>query len=133
MIAFPHAKINLGLYITSKRPDGFHNLETLFYPLPLHDVLEIVPSDKTRFFLSGLTVQGEKANNLVLRAHRLLQKKFTVVGPLEIHLHKAIPLGAGLGGGSSDAAKMLQMVNDYFKLNLTEDKLAEFALELGSD
>jgi len=133
MIAFPHAKINLGLYVTSKRPDGFHNLETLFYPLPLHDVLEIVPSDKIRFFPTGLTVHGEKANNLVLRAHQLLQEKFTAVGPLEIHLHKAIPMGAGLGGGSSDAATMLQLVNDCFKLNLTKEKLADYALELGSD
>lgn len=133
MIDFPHAKINLGLYVTSKRPDGFHNLETLFYPLPLHDVLEIVPADKTSFFPSGLNVHGEGANNLVLRAYQLLKEKFRAVGALEIHLHKAIPLGAGLGGGSSDAAKMLQMVNSYFELNLTKEKLADYALELGSD
>src|SRR5260221_14463360 len=101
MITFPNAKLNLGLYIISKRSDGFHNLVTLFYPLPLNDVLEIVPSEKTCLFTTGLNLQGENANNLVLRAYRLLKKKYPWVGSLDIHLHKAIPLGAGLGGGSS--------------------------------
>src|SRR5664279_1519056 len=118
MIAFPHAKINLGLFIISKRPDGFHNLETLFYPLPLNDVLEILSSEKSRFISSGLHIQGENSNNLVLRAYRLLKEKYPSIGNLDIHLHKAIPLGAGLGGGSADAAKMLQLVNEYFHLNI---------------
>jgi 4-diphosphocytidyl-2-C-methyl-D-erythritol kinase len=133
MIAFPNAKINLGLYVISKRPDGFHNLETLFYPLPLYDVLEIVAAKKTHLFLSGLDIHGEKSDNLVLRAYQLLQEKYPKVGDLEIHLHKAIPLGAGLGGGSADAAKTLQLVNGFFKLNIPKEKLAEYALELGSD
>ncbi len=133
MIDFPHAKLNLGLYVTAKRPDGFHDLQTLFYPLPLHDVLEIVPAKETRLFISGLTVPGENADNLVLRAHQLLKEKFPIVKALEVHLLKAIPPGAGLGGGSADAAKMLQLVNNLFELNIPDVKLAALALELGSD
>jgi 4-diphosphocytidyl-2-C-methyl-D-erythritol kinase len=133
MIAFPNAKINLGLYVVSKRTDGFHNLETLFYPLPLSDVLEIVPSEKTSLFSSGLTVYGENANNLVLRAYGLLKEKYSSVGPLDIHLHKAIPLGAGLGGGSADAANLLMLVNRFFNLNIPGEKLKDYALKLGSD
>jgi 4-diphosphocytidyl-2-C-methyl-D-erythritol kinase len=133
MIAFPHAKINLGLNVISKRPDGFHNLETVFYPLPLNDVLEIVAAKKTWLFPSGLDIHGEISDNLVLRAYHLLQKKYSKVGGLEIYLHKAIPLGAGLGGGSADAAKTLQLVNGFFELNIPKETLAEYALELGSD
>jgi 4-diphosphocytidyl-2-C-methyl-D-erythritol kinase len=133
MIAFPHAKINLGLYVISKRADGFHNLETLFYPLPLYDVLEIVNAKKTRLFPSGLNIHGEKSDNLVQLAYRLLKENNSKVGDLEIHLHKAIPLGAGLGGGSADAAKTLQLVNHFFELNIPNEKLSEYALTLGSD
>src|SRR5258706_7366303 len=105
MISFPHAKINLGLSILSKRPDGFHNLETIYYPVPVRDILEIAPSGVTRFILSGLKIPGNKGDNLVLSAYRLLKKKYPEITPLEIHLHKAIPIGARMVGGSSDASQ----------------------------
>jgi 4-diphosphocytidyl-2-C-methyl-D-erythritol kinase len=133
MISFPHAKINLGLSIVSKRPDGFHNLETVFYPLPLRDILEIVPSTKTSFHPSGLAIPGNMADNLVLRAYHLLKKNYPRIGPLEIHLLKAIPMGAGLGGGSSDAAVILQLINRFFELHISTKELNEYALVLGSD
>ncbi len=133
MIAFPHAKINLGLSVISKRPDGFHDLETIFYPLPLHDVLEIIPSDETRFFPTGLSIPGNTDDNIVLRAYRLLKEKYARIGCLDIHLHKTIPMGAGMGGGSSDAAGMVQLLNRFFELKLTNSDLIDFALKLGSD
>ena len=133
MIAFPHAKINLGLSITSKRPDGFHNLETIFYPIPLREVVEIVPSPEPRFVPTGLEVPGKGVDNLVMRAYQLLKKNFPKTGPLDIHLHKAIPLGSGLGGGSSDAAAVLQLINRYFNLEISSSRLYGYALELGSD
>jgi 4-diphosphocytidyl-2-C-methyl-D-erythritol kinase len=133
MIVFPNAKINLGLYVVSKRTDGFHNLETLFYPLPFNDVLEIVSGANTCLFSSGLTIQGEDAGNLVLQAYKLLKAKYPPIQPLNVHLHKSIPLGAGLGGGSSDAASMLKLVNKFFNLDIPEEKLRDYALELGSD
>jgi 4-diphosphocytidyl-2-C-methyl-D-erythritol kinase len=133
MISFPHAKINLGLSIQSKRSDGFHNLETIFYPLPLRDVLEIVPSASTRFIVSGLDIPGDPDENLVLRALRLLKMDYPSIPSLEIHLHKAIPMAAGLGGGSSDAAEILLMINRLFDLNITATGLFDYALTLGSD
>jgi 4-diphosphocytidyl-2-C-methyl-D-erythritol kinase len=133
MILFPHAKINLGLYVISKRSDGFHNLETVFYPIPVCDVLEIVSSAETRFLHSGLDIPGQTEDNLVLRAYHLLRQNHPRVGPLDIYLHKAIPMGAGLGGGSSDAAEMLSAINRFFKLNLDPVTLNAYALELGSD
>lgn len=133
MIVFPSAKINLGLYIISKRSDGFHNLETLFYPVPLSDVLEIVPSEKTRLLASGSDIPGRSDDNLVLRAYRLLKKNYSLVSPLAIYLHKVIPMGAGLGGGSSDAAGILMAVNRYFNLNISSPVLNDYALTLGSD
>ncbi len=133
MISFPHAKINLGLSIVSKRPDGFHNLETIFYPIPVRDVLEIVPSVETRIFSSGLPVTDNPDENLVMRAYRLLKRNYPKAESLDIYLHKAIPLGAGLGGGSSDAAEILQLINRFFNLNIEPSRLSVFALELGSD
>ena len=133
MIAFPHAKINLGLYIISRRPDGYHNLETVFYPLPLCDILEIVPAEETRFLSSGLNIPGKPADNLVLRAIQLLKRSYPRIGALDIYLHKSIPMGAGLGGGSSDAACTLQSVNRFFNLNISATHLNAYALELGSD
>ena len=133
MIAFPHAKINLGLSITSKRPDGFHNLETIFYPIPLREVVEIVPSPEPRFVPTGFEVPGKEADNLVIRAYKLLKKNFPKTGDLDIYLHKAIPLGSGLGGGSSDAAAVLQLISRYFNLEISSSRLAGYALELGSD
>ncbi len=132
MITFPNAKINIGLHITEKRSDGFHNLETVMYPVPLTDALEFVESDTLRFESSGLQIDGDSEQNLVLKAYHLLKEKFNLP-PIHIHLHKNIPMGAGLGGGSSDAAFMLKMLNDHFKLNLSNTELEKFAAQLGSD
>jgi 4-diphosphocytidyl-2-C-methyl-D-erythritol kinase len=133
MIVFPHAKINLGLSIISKRPDGFHNLETVFYPVPLRDALEIVPSDEYSFIQTGLKITGKQEDNLVLKACRLLEKHYPQIKPLEIHLHKIIPLGAGLGGGSSDAAETIQLINRFFNLDISSGILSSYASEIGSD
>lgn len=134
MLRFPNAKINIGLFITGKREDGYHNLETVFYPVAVKDALEIIPSDETTMRLSGLTVEGSSDNNLVWKAYHLLQKDYPrLVTPLEIHLHKVIPMGAGLGGGSADGAFMLSMMNDFFGLNISQEKLESYALQLGSD
>ncbi|MFW6223161.1 MAG: 4-(cytidine 5'-diphospho)-2-C-methyl-D-erythritol kinase [Bacteroidota bacterium] len=132
MIVFPHAKINLGLHILSKREDGFHNLATLFYPIPLTDILEFVPSDHAEFTQSGITVNCPVEENLIWKAYQILKNSFDLPS-LRIHLHKIIPLGAGLGGGSSDASFMLKTLNTYFSLNLTQEELSRIALQLGSD
>jgi 4-diphosphocytidyl-2-C-methyl-D-erythritol kinase len=133
MISFPHAKINLGLSIVSKRPDGFHNLESIFYPVAIRDALEIVPSRSTQIILSGLKVGGNINENLVLLAYHLLKKKYPAVSDLAIFLHKGIHLGAGLGGGSSDAAGMILLMNNYFNLQISTRELSEYAAVLGSD
>ncbi len=134
MLRFPNCKINLGLYITGKRDDGYHNLETIFYPLPLNDVLEIVPAKATTIHLSGKTVAGDERKNLVWRAYELLQEMFPIqLGKVDIYLHKVIPMGAGMGGGSADGAYMLQMLNDEFSLGMDQAALAKLALQLGSD
>lgn len=137
MITFPNAKINLGLHITEKRPDGYHNLETVFYPVPLDDALEIhllsTPSTrKYALHLSGIEVTGEVDDNLVVKAYRLLDQDFELP-PVDIHLFKHIPSGAGLGGGSADAAFMLKLLNDRFGLNLTVEQLEAYAATLGAD
>ena len=133
MIVFPHAKINLGLSVILKRPDGFHNLETIFYPIPLREALEIVPSDQNLFFPTGIKIPGKESDNLVLRACSMLTKHYPQIKPMEIHLHKVIPLGAGLGGGSSDAAEIIQLIDRLFNLKISSRKLFEFASNLGSD
>ena len=143
MIAFPNCKINLGLHITRKRQDGFHDLETVFYPLPLKDAVEITGSrksevgsqkpDDVELSLSGLPVAGEAANNLCVKAWHLLKRDFPDLPAIHLYLHKAIPMGAGLGGGSADAAFTLQLLNDKFKLGISPEKLLDYALALGSD
>ncbi len=134
MLRFPNAKINIGLFITEKRSDGYHNLETIFYPVNVKDGLEIISATSTSMHLSGLAVAGDTTNNLVWKAFELLQKDYPeLVKPLEIHLHKTIPMGAGLGGGSADGAFMLSMLNDFFKLHLSQIQLEQYALQLGSD
>lgn len=135
MLTFPNAKINIGLYITGKRDDGYHNLETVFYPVPFRDALELIdaPEGESSISLSGLAVAGDRENNLVWRAYRLLQRDFPQVKPLHILLHKIIPMGAGMGGGSSDAAFMLNMINERFQLGLDRATLENYALQLGSD
>lgn len=134
MVVFPNAKINLGLYVVEKRTDGFHNLETVFYPVPWNDVLEIVPAtgDQTTLTSSGLTVDAAPEKNLVMRAYKLLENEYHLPH-IDIYLHKVIPFGAGLGGGSADAAAMLVMLNNHFELNISIEKLVEYAAILGSD
>ncbi|MBL7703152.1 MAG: 4-(cytidine 5'-diphospho)-2-C-methyl-D-erythritol kinase [Ferruginibacter sp.] len=137
MVAFPDCKINLGLHILNKREDGFHNLETVFYPLPFWDALEILPNSNSiseiEFTGSGLAVDGKAEDNLCVKAYRLLKKDFPYLPSIKIHLHKAVPMGAGLGGGSSDAACMLKMLNEKFRLNLSTAQLINYSLQLGSD
>jgi 4-diphosphocytidyl-2-C-methyl-D-erythritol kinase len=133
MICFPPAKINLGLYIVSKRTDGFHNLETIFYPLPFRDALEIIPAKETLFIQTGLQIPGATGDNLVMRAYRMMREKYPQIAGLEIHLHKVIPPGAGLGGGSSDAAGLIQLINRFYDLQIPSQTLKEYALTLGSD
>jgi 4-diphosphocytidyl-2-C-methyl-D-erythritol kinase len=136
MITFPKAKINFGLRITGKRPDGFHDIETIFYPVPVYDALEFVVASGTPadddLVVTGINIATKPENNLVKRAVKKLRESHRVPF-LKIHLHKAIPSGAGLGGGSSDAAFMLRTVNRYFDLNIDDNSLKDYALELGSD
>lgn len=133
MLRFPNCKINIGLHITQKRDDNFHDLETIFYPLNCCDALEIIESDKLHFEIEGQEIPGEMENNLVVKAYNLLKKDFPQIKPLHIFLLKKIPTGAGLGGGSSDAAFMLKMLNDFFNLGIADKSLEKYALDLGSD
>lgn len=137
MITFPNAKINLGLNITEKRPDGYHNLETIFYPIPLEDALEVCTrhegEGKYSLTQSGLSIEGDIEKNLVVKAYKLLQDEGCDLPPVDIYLHKHIPSGAGLGGGSADAAFMLKLLNGIYNLHLTEDCLEEYAARLGAD
>jgi 4-diphosphocytidyl-2-C-methyl-D-erythritol kinase len=132
MVAFPPCKINLGLSIISKREDGFHDLETCFYPVPWTDILEIIPAKELAFSYSGNSIPGKAEDNLCLKAYYLLKADFDIA-PVKIHLHKIIPIGAGLGGGSSDAAYTLRLLNDIFTLSLSVDQLKDYASKLGSD
>ena len=137
MIVFPNCKLNLGLHILRKRSDGFHNLETVFYPLPLQDALEVIQSeDKATpllFTTSGLPVDGKPEDNICFKAYYLLRNRFPELPPVKMHLHKAIPMGAGLGGGSADGAYTLLLLNKKFSLDLSEGELIDYALQLGSD
>lgn len=158
MVVFPNCKINLGLNILRKRTDGFHDLETVFYPVPLKDALEIVPSSISnfqfpiadsklsdppfeisnqkpaiKFTSSGLSIDGSESDNLCTKAYHLLKKDFPELPAIAMHLHKAIPMGAGLGGGSADAAFTLRLLNDKFSLGLSSQQLIQYALQLGSD
>lgn len=132
MVTFPNAKINLGLNILSKRDDGYHNIESCFYPVPWQDILEIVPSDTLKFSASGLPIPGSPESNLCLKAFHLLQADHDIPA-VHILLHKVIPMGAGLGGGSADGAFTLKLLNDLFGLGLPELQLEKYAAQLGSD
>jgi 4-diphosphocytidyl-2-C-methyl-D-erythritol kinase len=137
MLCFPNAKINLGLNIISKRTDGFHNIETVFCPAALGDILEFVPDPDMRpgtctFNASGIRIDGAQDDNLVVRAYQLLCRDFSLPA-IRVHLHKLIPPGAGLGGGSSDAAFMLKYLDREFSLGLGNYRLCGYADELGSD
>lgn len=140
MIVFPNCKINLGLNILQRRSDGYHDLETVFYPIRITDILEIIenrhPELSSRgmpFTLSGLPIAEMPAYNLCSKAYKLLKKDFPKLPLIQMHLHKCIPLSAGLGGGSADAAFTLKLLNEKFKLNLTIQQLMDYADELGSD
>lgn len=132
MILFPNAKINLGLAVTEKRFDGYHNIESVFIPLPLCDTLEIIASSDFQFKSFGLSIEGNPEQNLCVKAFQLLKNEFNI--PLvKIYLYKNIPIGAGLGGGSSDAAFTLIGLNKIFCLGLTNKQLTYYATLLGSD
>ena len=145
MITFPNCKINLGLNVILKRQDGYHNIETVFYPIPLTDVLEIVPQNGLKtvspprkqggatFSTTGLPINGAAAKNLCIKAYELLQQDFPKIPPVQIYLHKAIPIGAGLGGGSADGSFTLKMLNEKFSLKLSMEQLLDYAIQLGSD
>ena len=137
MVVFPNCKINLGLHILNKREDGFHNVETVFYPVALKDALEIISlHDATKdveFNTSGLAVNGAAADNICIKAYTLLKKDFPNLPAVKMHLHKAIPTGAGLGGGSSDGAFTLQLLNKKFNLDGSTAQLLNYAAQLGSD
>lgn len=132
MVTFPNAKINLGLHVTERRPDGYHNLETVFFPVRLTDALEILPSGEFSFESSGIVIEGDVETNLAVKAYRLLQKDFQLP-MVKIYLHKVIPTGAGLGGGSSDAAFTLTMVNNICNIGLSRHQLESYAVILGAD
>ena len=136
MVSFPNAKINVGLIIVGKRADGFHNLETIFYPVALRDAVEIIEnkdaSTDVVFSSSGNIINGTSDDNLCVKAVRLLRKDFELPA-IKIHLHKNIPMGAGMGGGSADASAVLLLLNKKFQLNISREKLIEYALMLGSD
>jgi 4-diphosphocytidyl-2-C-methyl-D-erythritol kinase len=138
MIVYPNAKINIGLNVVEKRPDGYHNLETVFYPIGLQDILEIqeidtdVPACGYRLKVTGTVLDGSPDDNLVVRALKLLKRDFDIP-PVSIGLYKHIPTGAGLGGGSADAAFTVKTLNERFKLGLTIQQMEDYCSQLGAD
>lgn len=133
MVIFPNAKINIGLNILKKRTDGYHNIETVFYPIGASDILEINPSKHLKYSNTGLIIdKGELKQNLIFKAYQILKENYQLP-PVNIHLHKMIPPGAGLGGGSSDASHTLMLFNELFSLNLSKEELTEYARKLGAD
>jgi 4-diphosphocytidyl-2-C-methyl-D-erythritol kinase len=130
MLVFPNAKINLGLNVIEKREDGFHNIESCFFPVPWFDALEVIESDTFIFSSSGIDIPGE--SNICVEAYELLKLDFDLP-PISIHLLKNIPVGAGLGGGSADGAFMLKLLDEKFSLNLSTAQLRQYAAQLGSD
>jgi 4-diphosphocytidyl-2-C-methyl-D-erythritol kinase len=134
MVCFPGAKINIGLNIVAKREDGFHDIETVFYPINLCDILEIIPSSKENAEMesSGLILDVNDKDNICMKAYQILKQDFKLPS-VEIYLHKIIPSGAGLGGGSSDAANTLKLINQIFELEISVIQLKKYAAVLGSD
>lgn len=136
MVSFPNCKINIGLQVIGRRPDGYHDLETIFYPIALKDVLEIIDAPQNHtvsFSTSGLKIDGNSDSNLCVKAYHLLKKDYPQLAGVSMHLHKLIPTGAGVGGGSADAAFTLQLLNTKYALGIDLPKLQKYALELGSD
>jgi 4-diphosphocytidyl-2-C-methyl-D-erythritol kinase len=135
MLVFPNCKINLGLHVVSKRPDGFHNIETVFYPVKWCDALEIIENNSDKKFdysQSGLLIEGPLENNIIYKAWQIISKEKKIPS-IKVHLHKNIPMGAGLGGGSSDAAFFINLLNDKFQLGYTTEEKEKIASQLGSD
>lgn len=129
---FPCAKINLGLYVTERRPDGYHNIETVFYPIPLTDTLTISEDDDDQLLVTGIPVAGKAIDNLVVRAVEQLREDYHIP-PLFVTLEKNIPSGAGLGGGSSDAASIMRLLNKYFCLDMSDEEMERRVSRLGAD
>ena len=140
MISFPNAKINLGLNVVEKRPDGYHNLETVFYPVPITDALEVIPMDPAfpsavdcDLKVTNISIDGDEQKNLVVRAYQLLRQDFPTLPRIHVHLYKGIPTQAGMGGGSSDCGFMITQLNRQFQLGLSNEKMIEYAARLGAD
>lgn len=137
MVIFSNCKINIGLRITGKRVDGYHDLETIFYPLGLKDAIEIMEApagvEEFRLISTGIEIPGELSSNLCYKAWRLIKNDFPDIPPVTIYIHKAVPIGAGLGGGSSNGAFTLRLLNEKFELNISDGQLQKYALQLGSD
>lgn len=136
MINFPNAKINIGLNIVKKRTDGFHDIETVFFPIGLSDILEVVENtgkSNVSFKNTGIKIPGKANENLCLKAYHLIKKDYPEISSVKIHLHKIIPIGAGLGGGSSDAAFFIRAIDEIFSLNIPEKQKLNYARQLGSD
>ena len=140
MITFPIAKINLGLNVVEKRPDGYHNLQTVFYPVPIMDALEIVPMSEgfpsdvdCDLKVTNINIEGDEQRNLVVRAYQLLKTDFPNLPRIHAHLWKGIPIQAGMGGGSSDCAYMIRLLNETFELGLTNEQMEQYAARLGAD
>lgn len=139
-ICFPIAKINLGLNVVEKRSDGYHNLQTVFYPVPIKDALEIHSMDDAfpsnydcDLKVTNITIDGDEQRNLVVRAYQMLKQDFPTLPRIHAHLWKGIPTQAGMGGGSSDCAYMLLLLNQQFQLGLTDEQLMQYAAKLGAD
>ena len=140
MITFPIAKINLGLNVVEKRLDGYHNLQTVFYPVPIMDALEIAPMSEgfpsdvdCDLKVTNIHIEGDEQRNLVVRAYQLLKKDFPSLPRIHTHLWKGIPTQAGMGGGSSDCAYMIRLLNETFDLQLTNEQMQQYAAQLGAD
>ena len=140
MLTKPIAKINLGLNVVEKRPDGYHNLETVFYPMQIEDALEVYPMDPEfpseydcDLKVTNITIDGDEQRNLVVRAYNLLKADFPTLPRIHAHLYKGIPTQAGMGGGSSDCGFMITLLNDMFKLGLSDQQMIDYAAHLGAD
>jgi 4-diphosphocytidyl-2-C-methyl-D-erythritol kinase len=134
MLLFPNCKINIGLRVVRKREDGYHDLETIFYPVyGLHDELEVEPAEEFAFLQDGLVIDCLPTDNLIYKVYKRMQEHFPQIGNVKITFKKNIPFGAGLGGGSSDAAHMAIALNEIFSLGLTREQLAEEVRPLGAD
>jgi 4-diphosphocytidyl-2-C-methyl-D-erythritol kinase len=140
MIIFPIAKINLGLNVVERRPDGYHNLQTVFYPVPLKDAIEVMPMDEgfpsdvdCDLKVTNISIDGDEQRNLVVRAYQMLKQDFPALPRVHVHLWKGIPTQAGMGGGSSDCGFMISLINRMFDLGLSEEQMIQYAAKLGAD